>query len=104
MRPRHRAACVLAGWVMILPPLLTSGQRGANAPLWEWRRVDQFDSESACRQALAKLIEQMPDSGMNTARCVPSDYLKNEQVPQKVGGGREYQEFDLLSAMPARSG
>jgi hypothetical protein len=83
---------------MILPPPSTSGQRLRKAPLWDWKRVDEFDSESACRQALAKLIEDMPNSGMDTARCVPDDYLKGQHIPEKVGEGPEYQEFDFVAA------
>ena len=103
MRLRYRAAYALAGWFIILPPLLTSGQRGANAPLYEWKRVDQFDSESACRQTLAKLIEDMPGSGMDAARCVSSDYIKGQRIPEKVGESRGPQEIDLLALSPDAS-
>ena len=103
MNLHHRAACVLVSWFIILPPPSTSRHRLINAPLWDWKRVDEFESESACRQMLAKLIARMPDSGMDTARCVPSSYLKNQHIPQKMGETPEYQEFDLPPLM-LRSG
>jgi len=104
MRLSHRAAYALAGWFIILPPLLTSGQRGANAPLYEWKRVDQFDTESACRQTLAKLIKDMPNSGMDAARYDSSDYLKGQRIPEKVGESRGRQGLDLLALMSRRVG
>jgi hypothetical protein len=77
-------ALAVLSWYMILPPPSSLGQRLKNAPLWDWKRLDTFDSEGACREMRAKLIKEMPSTGIDAARCVPDDYLKGQRIPQKV--------------------
>ena len=71
MNMHHAAALGLAAWYLILPPPAPSGKRLMDAPLSDWKTVDEFDSESTCLQMRAKLIESMPRTEIDTALCVP---------------------------------
>ena len=73
MRLQHVAGIAVVAWYLMLPPPASSRQRLINEPLSEWKLLDQFDSESACRQMRAKLIESMPGTAIDTVRCVPSN-------------------------------
>src|SRR6266481_491632 len=72
MKLHHAAALAFGAWYLILPPLGRSGKRLIDAPLLDWKRVDEFDSESTCLQMRAKLIESMRGTEIDTALCVPS--------------------------------
>jgi hypothetical protein len=73
MKLQHVVGFVLVAWYLILPPLMSSGQRPMYEPLSEWNLIDEFDSESVCRQMRAKLIKRMPGTAIDYARCVPSN-------------------------------
>lgn len=88
MKPRHAAALALMGWYLMLPPTIGRDQALVYEPLSEWKLVDRFKSERGCRQMLAKLIDRLPDTAIDTARCVPSNdpHLVPEQLVPKVVG------------------
>jgi hypothetical protein len=92
MKLHHAAALAFVAWYLMLPPPNLYGQRLAFEPLSDWKLIDEFDSESACRQMRARLIERMPGTEIDTARCVPSDdpnLLPEHEpgVPEDLGGG-----------------
>jgi len=88
MKPRHATALALVGWYLMVPPSVSRNLALVYTPLSEWKIVDTFDSESACQQMLTKLIEKMPNTAVDTARCVPSDdpHIVPEQTVPKVVG------------------
>jgi hypothetical protein len=87
MNLRHYAGLTLIAWYLMLPPPDMIGRRLSYEPLPDWRLLDEFDSERECRQTRAKLIEQMPLTEIDTARCVPSNdpRLVPSEKPNDVG-------------------
>jgi hypothetical protein len=87
MKLQHAAGFAVVAWYLMLPPPAPFGTRLTFEPQSEWKILDQFVSESECRQMLAKLIERMPDTAIDTAQCVPSNdpYLTPEPEPKVVG-------------------
>jgi hypothetical protein len=71
MKKQHAAALGLAVWYLILPPPAPSGRRLTDAPLSDWKSIDEFDSQSTCLQMRAKLIASMPRTEIDTSLCVP---------------------------------
>jgi hypothetical protein len=67
MKTHHAAALWLAVWYLILPPSASSGKRLTDAPLSDWKSIDEFDSQSTCIQMRAKLIKSMPSTEIDTA-------------------------------------
>jgi hypothetical protein len=87
MKTHYATGLVLVTWYLMLPPPAPYGRRLIYQPLSDWKLIDKFDSEQVCRQMLAELTKQMPDSGIDTARCVPNNdpYLTPEQEPKTLG-------------------
>ena len=79
----HIAALAIVGWYLMLPPRGTMGQRLFFAPLLDWKLIDEFDSERACQEMRFKLIERMPESGIDTARCFSGDDFHPSQEPKR---------------------
>jgi len=79
----HIAAFAIVAWYLMLPPPALTGERLFYAPLLEWKLVDEFDSKSACQQMRLKLIERMPDSGIDTARCLSGDDFHPSPEPKR---------------------
>jgi hypothetical protein len=103
MKVSHTAELALVGWYLMLPPPALGGRRLIYEPLSEWKLIETFDSEKTCQQTLTKLIERMPDSGIDTARCVPSEYLTPDK-PEVVGNRAGYQAPGLPPLIPRRTG
>jgi len=72
MKMHHAAALALAVWYLILPPPAPSGKRLTDAPLSEWKIIDEFYSQSTCLQMRSELIASMPRTEIDTSLCVPS--------------------------------
>ena len=56
MKLRQAAALVLVGWYLMVPPDSRQGTRlifRRNAPLTQWYKERDFESEAACKAALA---------------------------------------------------
>ena len=97
MKLQHCAGLTLIAWYLMLPPPDMIGRRLLFEPLSDWKLIDEFDSQSECRQMRAKLIEQMPLTEIDTARCVSSNdpRLVPTEKPDDVGalskgGGPHY--------------
>ena len=83
----HSTALALVGWYLMLPPTVDRDRAFIYAPLSEWKLIEKFDSEGACEQMRTKLVERMPDSAIDTTRCVPSEtpFLNPQGQPKIVG-------------------
>jgi len=83
----HVAALAIVGWYLMLPPPGLVGTRRSFAPLLEWKLIDEFDSKTTCQQMRLKLIERMPDSEIDTARCFSGeDFHPTPEPKHKVVG------------------
>jgi hypothetical protein len=86
MNPRHAAELALMAWYLILPPTLGRSLALTYEPLSEWRVIDKFNSKTECEQIRSKLIDRLPDTAIDTTRCVPDTDLTPEQkIPKVVG-------------------
>ena len=82
----HITALAIVGWYLMLPPQAVRGERLFYAPLSDWKLIDEFDSERACQEMRLKLIERMPTSEIDFARCLSGDdfYPTPEPKPKVV--------------------
>jgi len=87
---RHRAAkaCLLAGWLVMVPKVLPGPNDqetlNADAPVTSWRQYSAHDDAASCetqivavRQLFHDLTAKDPASwwSMTYAKCVPAEYL-----------------------------
>jgi hypothetical protein len=42
------------------------------APLAEWKEIDKFDSKAECEHMRKALIKRIPQTAIDTTRCVPT--------------------------------
>ena len=90
MTLRHATALALVGWYLMMPPLLPRLSEGepdffgplALAPLYQWTKVDSFDSLRECIDAHFKLLHDRVMKNANdeiqieqaySARCIATD-------------------------------
>jgi hypothetical protein len=89
MNTCHLAAIALLAWLLMLPPEVGNGRTMSFAPLAEWKEIDKFDSKAECEHMRKALIKRMPQTAIDTTRCVP-DYDPNlhpgEEAPPTIGG------------------
>jgi len=67
-------AVTVAAWLLMLPPNTgLQGRRLRFEPLGQWKTIDKFSSRTECERMRSELVQRMPNSAINTARCVSED-------------------------------
>jgi hypothetical protein len=85
MKPYNAAPLLLVSWYLFAPSMLQFGRR-ATEPVRDWRLIEKFELKRECQEWRTKLIGLMPNSGIERARCIPSDApdLMPEEKPGVV--------------------
>jgi hypothetical protein len=63
MKPSHAAALALVGWYLMTPPT-SKDKIHADLPLSQWKKLQSFDTESQCQDALTDLYNPSIDKRM----------------------------------------